>query len=77
MTLRPKCWLTPGTAVTAVALLAACSSGGSSSTASSAPASSIPVSKTDYYIPATAAQASGAWFGDNSFEGQFAKLWGE
>ena len=33
MTLRPKCWLTPGTAVTAVALLAACSSGGSSSTA--------------------------------------------
>ena len=24
----------------------------------------------------TAAQASGAWFGDNSFEGQFAKLWG-
>ena len=24
----------------------------------------------------TAAQASGAWFGDNSFEGEFAKLWG-
>ena len=24
----------------------------------------------------TAAQASGAWFGDNSFESQFAKLWG-
>jgi ribose transport system substrate-binding protein len=24
----------------------------------------------------TAAQASGAWFGDDSFESEFAKLWG-
>jgi ribose transport system substrate-binding protein len=56
MTLHRKYWLTPGMAVTAAALLAACGSGGSptSSTTSSAPASSAAASSA----PASSAPSS-------------------